>query len=193
MIPVPTLSDLAAFSGRPEASYTGYATSALLQAALQFTILSELTPSDYDSLDSDSQTLAQQGMVAMADWVYLRQPYQQAIASPMLNETIGSYSYGKPPPVEMRNVQAQELGASSTGIVLWDLALQILSKRRAVMGVYSGQIMGFERDNNDRRLSVTALRVNRHTGQVELLGPEDFDKYDIPFSINAEAFPSDPA
>jgi len=190
---VPTLAELAAFSGRAENSYSGYAESALLQSALQFTILSELTPADYEGLAPDDQTLAQQGMVAMADWIYLRQPYQAVIASPLEGETIGSYTYSKPFQVEMRNLQAQELGQGQSGVVLWDLAIQYLSKRQRAAGVYHGQIVGFERQAADARYSVTAIRRNCDTGQYELLGPEDFDRFDIPFSISAEVFPMDPS
>lgn len=193
MIPVPTVADLAAFSGRPETSYSGYAESALLQSALQFTVLSELTPSDYAGLAPDDQTLAQQGVTAMADWIYLRQPYQAVIASPLEGETIGSYTYSKPFQVEMRNLQAQELGIGQSGVVLWDLAIQYLSKRQRAAGVYHGQIVGFERLDADTRYSVTAIRRNCVTGQYELLGPEDFDREQIPFSISGEVFPMDPA
>jgi hypothetical protein len=93
----------------------------------------------------------------------------------------------------MRNLQAQELGSSSTGVTLWDLATQYLSKRTRAAGVYSGQIVGFERLNADARYSVTAIRRNCDTGQYELLGPEDFDREQIPFSISGEVFPMDPA
>lgn len=193
MIPVPTLAQLAAFSGRPETSYSGYAESALLQATLYFSIYTELTPSDYSALDPDSQLLAQQGITAMSDWIYLRQPYQAAIASPLQGETIGSYTYSKPFQVEMRNLQAQELGVSSTGIILWDLAIQVLAKRQKINGVYFGQIRGFDREGPDERYSVTAIRRDTRTGETVLLGPEDFDRVDAPFSINAESFPMDPS
>jgi len=147
----------------------------------------------YEGLAPDDQTLAQQGMVAMADWIYLRQPYQAVIASPLEGETIGSYTYSKPFQVEMRNLQAQELGQGQSGVVLWDLAIQYLSKRQRAAGVYHGQIVGFERQAADARYSVTAIRRNCDTGQYELLGPEDFDRFDIPFSISAEVFPMDPS
>lgn len=193
MIPVPTTLELAEFSGRLESSYTSYAESALLQAALQFTIVTELTVGDYDSLQADDQLLAQQGILAYADWIYLRQPYQAILANPLLGETIGSYTYSKPPPVEMRNVQAQELGVSMTGIVLWDLAIQYLSKRQRAAGVFFGQVKVFDVQRRDP-LGVTMIRRDCHTGQFELLGPADLDRLQIPFmpDINAEAFPADP-
>ena len=192
MITVPTISQLSQFSGRPESSYTSYAESALLQACLQFTIITELGSADYQALSPDDKTLATQGILAYADWVYLRQPYQSAIANPLESETIGSYTYSKPPPVEMRNVQAQELGLSMTGIPLWDLAVQMLSKRTRASGVFYGQMKVFDVDKSDRD-GVTLVRKNKYTGELELLGPSDFDQIDIPsFAINAEAFPGDP-
>ena len=41
--PVPTLAELADWSGRPETSYTSYYNSAALQAAIMFTTLTELS------------------------------------------------------------------------------------------------------------------------------------------------------
>lgn len=194
MIPVPTVLQLSQFSGRPEDSYTSYAESALLQATLQFTIATEITAEDWSSgyLAPDDMTLAINGIIAYADYIYLRQPYQQVIASPLLGETIGSYTYSKPPPVEMRNVQAQELGVTLTGVDLWDMALQYLSKRTRAAGVFFGQVQVFDRDRRDP-LEGTVLRHNRETGELELLGPADFDRLDIPmFAVNAESFPGDP-
>jgi len=193
-IPVPTVLQLAQFSGRPEDSYTGYAESALIQACVEFTTVTEITAADWNGgyLDADDQMLATQGILARADWYYLRQPYQQALANPLQGETIGSYTYSKPPPVEMRNVQAQELGVTLTGISLWDLAVQYLSKRTRAAGVFFGQVRVFDREREDR-LGVTLLRRNNETGELELLGPEDFDRTEAPFlAISGESFPSDP-
>jgi hypothetical protein len=94
VIPVPTLSQLSDFSGRPAASYTGYANSALLQAAIVFTTVTEVgynAEQDFFALTADDQLLATQGILAYADWIYLRQPYQQLIAAPVMSETIGGY------------------------------------------------------------------------------------------------------
>lgn len=90
--PVPTVAELAEYAGRPAVSYTSYANSALLQATMMFTILAELSADDYAGMAPDYQQLASMGVLAMADWLYLRWPYQQVIASPLQNETIGSYS-----------------------------------------------------------------------------------------------------
>lgn len=195
MIPVPTVLQLATFSGRDESSYTSYAESALIQVCIQFTIVTEITADDFSSLSADDMLLAQQGILAYADYVYLRHPYQQVEASPLLSETIGSYSYSKPPPIEMRNVQAQELGVTLTGVDLWDIAIQYLSKRQRAAGVFFGQVKVFDRDGYDP-LAVTMVRRNRETGELELLGPMDLNRLNIPLlgvpDINAENFPSDP-
>lgn len=194
MIPIPTVLALAQFSGRPESDYTGYAESALIQACIEFVTVTEITADDWSSgfLSSDDMLLATQGILARADWYYLRQPYQSVLASPLEGETIGSYTYSKPPPVEMRNVQAQELGVSMTGISLWDLAIQYLSKRTRAAGVFSGQVRVFDVERKDP-LGVTMIRRNNETGELELLGPADFDREQAPFlAISGEVFPSDP-
>jgi hypothetical protein len=202
VIPIPTIAQLAQYSGRPEASYTGYANSALLQACIVFVTITEVGYGDasntqgFDALNADDQLLATQGILAYADWTYLKQPYQQMIASPAMEETIGSYSYSKPPPIQVRNVQAQELGIGSTGIELWDTAIQYLSKRTRANGVFFGQLECFERTNNSAdQDQMIMLRIDRFTGERVLLGPADFNRVDIPgfgVGINAPGFPGDP-
>jgi hypothetical protein len=194
MWPVPSVEQLAQFSGRPVASYSSYASSALLQTVILFTTITENDVSDYGSMDPNDQVLATQGILAYADWTYLRQPYQAAIASPMMSETIGSYSYSKPPPVQVRNVQAQELGVASTGVVLWDTAVQYLSKRQRANGVFFGQVRAFD-VNRDARYDGVLVRTDNRTGEVFLLGPADFDRENVPGfmgSVNGEGFPGDP-
>lgn len=199
MIPIPTVAQLAMFSGRPEVSYTPYATSSLVQASIIFVTVTEINygnNSDFAALNSDDQLLATQAILAYADWIYLRQPYQQMIANPAMTETVGSYTYSKPPPIQVRNVQAQELGIGSTGIELWDTAVQYLSKRSRASGIFFGQLMCFERtgDSADREQSIV-LRHDRSTGDLVLLGPGDFNKVDMPGfgpDINGEGFPGDP-
>jgi hypothetical protein len=199
VIPVPSVAALADFSGRPETSYTSYATSALIQAAVVFTTVTELNwgnNTDFPSLNPDDQMLCQLAITAYADWLYLRQPYQQMIASPAMSETIGSYTYSKPPPIQVRNVQAQELGVGSTGVELWDTAVQYLSKRLRANGMFFGQLECFERtsDSSDRDIGVV-LRRDHRTGELAILGPGDFNQVDFPGmggSINGEGYPGDP-
>lgn len=203
MIPVPTVDQLAQFSGRPVSSYTGYANSALLQACIVFVTVTEVGYGDtsnvqgFDSLNADDQLLATQGILAYSDWIYLRQPYQQMVASPAMTEVIGGYSYSKPPPVQVRNVQAQELGIGSTGVELWDTAIQYLSKRTRANGVFFGQLECFENPNHNSadRLENIVVRCDPRTGNLAVLGPADFNRVDIPGfgpGINGQAFPSDP-
>jgi hypothetical protein len=189
--PVPTPAELAAFSGRPQASYTSYVNSALLQATMMFTILSELSADDYAGMNPDYQQLACMGVMAMADWLYLRWPYQQVIASPLNNETIGSYSYSKPLQEAARNAQAVEVTNEQTGVAMFDLAIRRLAKRQSLAGLYFGQITGFERR---ARSDLAHIGWDEHEQRMVLTGPADHDAYDFPvgYSISAEAFPADP-
>ena len=195
--PVPTVEELSLFSGRPVVSYTGYAQSSLLQAAMMFTGLAELSAADYNSVGiaaglnlADAQQLANMGVMAMADHIYLRFPYQQVIASPLQSETIGSYEYSKPLQEIARNAQAIEVTAEKTGVDMFDLALRLLAKRSKVGGVFSGQITGFEHFARD---DAARIMWDRHEGRLVLTGPADRDQVDMQFfAINAEVFPHDP-
>jgi hypothetical protein len=190
--PVPTPAELAAYSGRSLASYTGYVNSALLQATMMFTVLSELGAGDYSGMQPDFQQLAHMGIMAMADYLYLRFPYQQVIASPLQEEEIGSYSYSKPLQEMARNAQAIEVNAEKTGIDMFDLAVRRLAKRQVMGGLAFGQITGFERR---ARSDQVWIGWDRDECRMVLTGPADRDQYDFPigFSISAESFPADPS
>jgi hypothetical protein len=188
--PVPTIPQLAQFSGRGVDTYTTYANSALLQATVMFTILSELSADDYAGMNPDFQLLANLGVLAMADWLYLRWPYQQVIASPLQNETIGSYSYSKPIQEMARNAQALEVTAEKTGVDMFDLAIRRLARRQAMSGVFYGQITGFEHFGHD---DMAKIKWDPERGCMVLVGPADFDKIDWQFfDVNAQMFPADP-
>jgi hypothetical protein len=197
--PIPDITDLAFFSGRPEASYTAFATSALTQAVLMFTFKTEITdPSQFAGYDNispaDAQVLATNGICALADYIYLRQPYQQALASPMQSETIGSYNYSKPIQEMARNAAALEVTGEALGVPLFDLAVQMLAKRTIAGGVFSAAISVFERPHDRDDKAQFVIRRDCETGQLTLLGPADMNRIDIPgfLDINAEAFPVDP-
>lgn len=199
MYPVPQISDLAFFSGQPEAAYTSYATAALAQAAIMFTFRTEITDpaqlAGYDSITpADAQSLATNGICAMADYLYLRQPYRSVIASPMQNETIGSYSYSKPIMEMARNAAALEVTGEATGVILFDLAVQMLSKRTLAGGVYSGSVSVFERQRDRDDRAQLWIHHDKETGQLCVLGPADRDQFDFPgmVDVNAESFPVDP-
>lgn len=199
MLPLPTIAELADYSGRPEASYTSYANSTILQSALMLTVVTELTPDDWPNLGAltngvlstaDAQMLVTNGILAMADYLYLRQPYQQIIASPLMNESIGSYSYGKAEQEVARNAAALEVNGERTGVTFYDMAVQYLAKRTLAGGVYSGAITVFEDDS--RRYDGASLEIRESDGRMVLLGPAMFDQFDIPFSVSSPVFPSDP-
>lgn len=190
--PVPTAQELSEYTGRPLASYTGYVNSALLQATMMFTVLAELGAGDYNGMQPDFQQLASMGIMAMADYLYLRWPYQQVLASPLASETIGSYSYSKPLQEFARNAQAIEVNAEKTGVDMFDLAIRRLARRQQMNGVSFGQITGFERRAKSDEVWIG---WDKHEGRLVLSGPADRDQYDFPagFSISAESFPSDPS
>lgn len=198
MYPVPQIADLSTYSGQPQTAYTTFATAALAQAAIMFTFRTEITdPSQFTGYQNltpaDAQSLATAGICALADWIYLRQPYRQVIASPMQNETIGSYSYSKPFQMAGRNAAAMEVTGEALGIPLFDLAVQMLAKRTIAGGVYSGAISVFEKPRD--RDGKAELRVHRdpETGALAVLGPADLNVIDWPmFDLNSEMSPHDP-
>lgn len=114
--PTYTTEDLSGFSGRPVASYTAYANTALSQALLLFKIGTCLAQFPDGGTQAE---LAKMGILAMADDISLKQEYQQAMASPFSSESIGSYSYSK------RAQQVQD--GDATGIMWFDLAIKELS------------------------------------------------------------------
>jgi hypothetical protein len=189
--PVPTPAELANYTGRPLASYTPYVNSALLQATMMFTILSELSADSYAGMNPDFQQLANMGVMAMADYLYLRWPYAQVLASPLQAETIGSYSYSKPVQEMARNAQAIEVTSEQTGVPMFDLAIRRLARRQSLTGVFFGQITGFEHTGRD---DLAYVKWDPDEGRMVLVGPADHDQIDMNFfSISAESFPSDPA
>lgn len=198
MYPVPTIEQLAFFSGRPETSYDGYAIAALTMATVEFTWKTEITDpsqlSGYNSISAaDAAQLAMLGICSMADWMYLRRPYAQAIAAPMMSETIGSYSYSKPLQEMARNAAALEVTGEQTGVPMFDLAVQMLARRTLAGGVFSGAIEVFERprDRDDR--AQIWIRHDHETGQLMVMGPADMNQIDFPMlDVNSEVFPADP-
>lgn len=204
MYPVPVIADLANFSGRPAATYTGYANSALLQATIRFTHLTEITdPSQIQGFGAisaaDNQLLAFNGILSLADNIYLQFPYQQAIASPFNSEMIGSYNYSKSAmggaggTMSRLAPAALELNLDKTGIVLFDLAVQMLALRTRAAGVFHDGVSVFDR--GERRPAMGAsLFIERDDGRRFVLGPEDHNLFSVfpGLDINAPEFPQDP-
>jgi hypothetical protein len=193
MYPVPSLTDLAAFSGRPEASYSQFGNNALIQATLMFTVLTEI--SDPTALSADDQLLANMGIEAYADYLYLRQPYAQAIAGPFTNETIGSYSYGKAMGEVARNAQASEVQGEALGVPFFDLAVRMLAVRSRAGGVFHGGIQVFEHQNErTEKYDGAGLHWDKITGRLYVRGPNERDEVGFgSIDINAQSFPMDPS
>ena len=194
---------MASFSGRPEATYVnGPASSALLQATIRFSFLTEVTdPNSFTGYGmltaADQQLLALQGICSLADSIYLQFPYQQVIASPLNSETVGSYGFTKQATngaggsAYRLQAAAQELSMANTGIPMFDLAVQLLALRTIASGVFHGGMSVF--DEGERRAAIgAALFYEDGTGRRWVLGPEDRNLIDFPFSISGESYPMDP-
>lgn len=132
MLATPTVAELATFSGRPSNTFTAYAVEALDQATLLFYLATELD--DYP-LNPGLAKLAKNGILDMADSIYLGQPYRESSASPYQSETIGTYSYSKA-------AKAVKKG-DSTGIIWFDLAVNKLKSSSNAISA-SGSIEGME-------------------------------------------------
>lgn len=119
MLPVPTLDDLATFTGRPVTTFSGFASQALSQAALMFSVVTglEALPDD-----PDLAQLANNAIMEMADRLVLEQPYQAISSGPFQSETIGSYTYSK---VTATSTKVQN--GVKTGLFWWDIAFDRLS------------------------------------------------------------------
>lgn len=134
MLVPPTVGELANFSGRSSSTFNNYADEALAQATLLFYLATDVE--EYPS-NPQLAKLAKNGILAMADKIYLSQPYQEAAASPFQSETIGSYSYS-------RLTSAVKKG-DATGIMWFDLAVNKLKGGGAEVSD-SGSIQGMEWD-----------------------------------------------
>ncbi len=128
----PTVAELATFSGRATNTFTSYAVEALAQATLLFYLATDLD--DYPT-DANLAKLAKNGIMDMADKIYLGQPHKQAAASPYQSETIGSYSYSK--------AAASVKKGDATGVMWFDLAVNKLKEGATSIGS-SGSIEGME-------------------------------------------------
>lgn len=153
MLPVPTVTQLAEFSGRPESSYSTFAMSALRQATL---LMSRRTCLLAMPADADEAEMLKYGILELADDLVLKQPHQETKAKPFSAETIGSYSYSK---AATRAMQGKD-----TGLMWFDMAVRELSVCDAAGGgdVSSSSISVFEKKG------VTADA----SGRPQFLGPD---------------------
>lgn len=169
MLPVPTVDDLAEFTGRDVEGFSGFAEQALTQAALVFSIVTkrEALPED----DTERQ-LAVNAMLEMADKIYLEQPFAAAKASPFSSETVGSWSYTK----TINQARKGEV----TGLFWWDLAVEELSLvSRSLVASESIKILNAD------------IYTKDDTGESYIIGPADYHTPEVPFDINAERRPRD--
>jgi hypothetical protein len=117
--PFPTIDAkaLSDFSGRPEGSFGPFVPSAAMQALLLFKIATGL-----DSMPDGetNEELANMGLLAMTDKLYLANQYRESQASPFSSESIGSYSYSK--------AARQAAAGEDTGVMWFDLAVSKLSR-----------------------------------------------------------------
>lgn len=172
MAAFPDLSvvDLSDASGRDVTEYTNvaFASKSIARAILLFkvgTCLGDVFPDDPVMAE-----LATEGILALAEAMYLAQPFQKTLANPFQSETIGSYSYSK--------VSGAVLSGVPTGIVLFDLALSKLSVCHLTDGIPNGGgIEAFEHDG--------VFEDGVLPGNTQLLGPKDIDNLDfgVGFSI----------
>ncbi len=163
MLPVPTVSYLATFTGRDEASFTTFADQALIQSTLLFSTVTKLQ--DYPA-DEDQELLAINAILEMADRLYLDQPHASVKASPFQSETIASYSYSK------TSAASKAREGVHTGLFWWDLAVDELTRAERSL-VASGSVAAFEdgvADNSDgTRFVLTPV----DTATVAWLGMDD--------------------
>lgn len=164
MLPVPDVTDLAIFSGRPVPSYPGYVSQALANATLLFSVASGL---DVWPDDPDLTQVGVNAILEMADKLVLEQPYQSVKASPFQNETIGSYSYSKGYGLARATaVGAQVTENLGSNLYWWHIALDLLGTKKTLLTA-SGSIKVHEEG-----LVRTPDGVMRIKNAVEQEGPD---------------------
>lgn len=117
----PTTTELAEFTGVGEDDLGDYADRALADAVLLFRLATGL--SDWPA-EEVAAALARNGVLSMAEALYLSQPYRATLAKPFASESIGSYSYSK--------LSSAVAGKLPTGIGWFDLAVGQLSAEGAL-------------------------------------------------------------
>lgn len=138
-LPVPTVAQLAAFTGREVGSYTAHAQAALAQATL---LLELATGRTEMPTEANLAQLAVNAILEMAEQLVTQHTYAEVNASPFQSETIGSYSYSKG-----SNFNARDESGEKTGLMWWDLALQLLTLTGGDSGLgrtAGGSILVFE-------------------------------------------------
>jgi hypothetical protein len=141
MLPVPTVANLADFSGRPVPTFTAYAATALAQATLMFSVATGMD--DYPD-DPDLKLVALYAILEMADKLVLEQPYVLMKAAPFQSESIGSYNYSKSASLARATAigaaTAEDIGA---GLFWWATAMDLF-RQADVLLTASGSIAAYE-------------------------------------------------
>ncbi len=155
MLAVPDILALASFTGEPEDGFHEFAAQALVQATLLFSIKTGL--SEYPT-DATEEQLATNAIFEMAYKIYLE--FLQGVAKvkvgPYQSESIGNYSYSKGSVVlKARNDQR-------TGLMWWDLAMELLATGSASTVVSTGSLQVYD----------PAIQVDAN-GVTWVLGPAD--------------------
>lgn len=170
-ISVPSVEQLADFSGRPLYSFGPFAVQALTQATLLMTIMTELNDLPEDP---NMQQLMLNGILDYALVTFLDQPFQAIKANPFQSQTIGSTSYSKPVIYMRGNAAANALKGEQTGIVWFDLAVQQLALRTQRGGVFGSATQLFDGCTPDGMYIRTFPN-----GDQQILGPADVDRENI--------------
>lgn len=169
-IPVPSVEDLATFSGRPLVFFNPYAVQALTQATLYMSLATELTDLPTDPTQAQ---LMINGILDFALVTYLEQPYQAIKTNPFQSQTVGGVSYSKPVLYMRGTAQANALKGEETGITWFDMAIGFLAQRTQRGGVYGDALHVFDGCTPDNLY----FRI-LEDGTTQLLGPADLDQGD---------------
>lgn len=121
--PTYTVTDLAAFTGRPAAKFKPYVGQAIREAVRMFKIATCLKTVWPD--DPDDAELAEFAVLAMADSLYLSGQYVEQAATPYNAESMGGYSYTRQGTKE-NSLQTAIAKGSETGVRWFDLAVRQL-------------------------------------------------------------------
>ncbi len=155
MLAVPVILDLAEFVGVGEDTLTDFAPQALIQATLLFSIKTGL--SEYPT-DGNENQLALNAIYEMAYKIYLE--YLQGVAKvkagPYQSESIGNYSYSK------GSVVLKAKNDQKTGLIWWDLAMELLAVGAAAVVVGTSSLQVYE----------PAIQTDAN-GVTWILGPAD--------------------
>jgi hypothetical protein len=137
MLPVPTVQNLADFSGRAVPTYTAYAGTALAEATLMFSVATGLE--DWPD-DPDLKMVALYAVLEMADKIVLEQPYKTIVASPFQSETLGSYSYSRSGALARATAVGAAVAENIGAGLFWWLTAMDLFRQKDVLLTASGSI-----------------------------------------------------